>query len=587
MKRSVLVPLLVSVLLLIAVARVLSTYSVTGETFDEPCHVAAAIELLDQHTYRLDPYNTPLARIFIGLPLYLSGSRMPQFAADDPSRNNYIDVGNKILHNGNFAHNLALARYGVLPLFFLAASVVFLWCRREFGDMAAVVSILLFTTVPTILAFSSIAYSDMATAFAQPAALFAFTLWLESPNRKTSIWLGVTFGLALLAKFTSLIYVPAGVVAILLVRFLWSRKTSERSNSVTAHAPKAGKRILQLAAASLIAMFVVWGGYLFSSGPLQQSMGLSPSSLPSFQHFPAVLRPAIRGIILKNPTLPAPWLIEGIADSYAFNKDAPPSYFMGQVKHGGWWYFFIFDLALKAPPAFLILGTVGMIALLAHRELPWTALSPAAPIIAILLATTTTKVYYGVRHIIIVFALLAIVGGYGASYLWQVQGRRRLAARALLCGLLVWQIASSVSAGRDFLAYFNFMAGSDPSRIFVTGCDLDCGQDLPLLSEELRARKISHVTLALWTAADMTQTDLPAFDVARPSKPVGGWFAVSLRSLRTGTVFHENYPQNAFDWLSQYQPVQHIGKSILLYKLPEGTIFPEQMKAEQQTGLPR
>jgi hypothetical protein len=73
------------------------------------------------------------------------------------------------------------------------------------------------------------------------------------------------------------------------------------------------------------------------------------------------------------------------------------------------------------------------------------------------------------------------------------------------------------------------------------------------LSTDLRARKVSHVTLALWTSADMSKTDLPPFEVAQPSTPISGWFAISLRSLRMGDVFHETYPQNAFDWLSQYQ----------------------------------
>jgi hypothetical protein len=50
---------------------------------------------------------------------------------------------------------------------------------------------------------------------------------------------------------------------------------------------------------------------------------------------------------------------------------------------------------------------------------------------------------------------------------------------------------------------------------------------------------------------------------------VTGWFAISLRALREGDVFHQSYPENAFDWLSPYRPVQRIGKTILLYYIPE------------------
>ena len=48
-------------LALIAVIRIVSSYSQTSQAFDEPCHVAAAIELLARHTYKLDPVHPPLA----------------------------------------------------------------------------------------------------------------------------------------------------------------------------------------------------------------------------------------------------------------------------------------------------------------------------------------------------------------------------------------------------------------------------------------------------------------------------------------------------------------------------------------------
>jgi len=57
----------------------------------------------------------------------------------------------------------------------------------------------------------------------------------------------------------------------------------------------------------------------------------------------------------------------------------------------------------------------------------------------------------------------------------------RSAIGAAVVALLVWQAAESASAQSDFLAYFNQLAGKDSSSVLVTGCDLDCGQDLFLL----------------------------------------------------------------------------------------------------------
>src|SRR5579864_1724937 len=81
----------------IALVRIVSTYSQTAQAFDEPCHVAAAIEFLDLHRYTLDPVHPPLARIAIGLPLYLAGERYPNLPVTDQPIS-YNDVGNGVLY---------------------------------------------------------------------------------------------------------------------------------------------------------------------------------------------------------------------------------------------------------------------------------------------------------------------------------------------------------------------------------------------------------------------------------------------------------------------------------------------------------
>jgi len=57
--RKRFVAVVIVLLVLIAVTRVLLTYKVTAQGFDEPGHVAAAIELLDHGTYTLDPLHPP------------------------------------------------------------------------------------------------------------------------------------------------------------------------------------------------------------------------------------------------------------------------------------------------------------------------------------------------------------------------------------------------------------------------------------------------------------------------------------------------------------------------------------------------
>ena len=549
-------------LVLLGAWRIAITYSSTPQTFDEPCHVAAALEFLDRGTYELDPIHPPLARIAIGTPLYLAGERYPTSGRAATS-SNYNDVGNSILYDsGQYARNLRLARYGVLPFFLFAAAVVFVWARRLFGDLAALLATALFTTIPIVLAFSATAYTDIVAAATQSASFFAFQLWLEKRSLRKCILLGLAAGLALLAKATTLLYLPAAGLAMWGTRLLL-----ERREKMPARGPIARILMRDLAISLVIAAVVLWGGYRFSIGHLSDAMHLSPAAMPSFQHFPAPLRSAVRRLALANPVVPAPAFLRGTAEAWVLNKSAPESYLLGQRKAGGFWNFFLVGVAVKTPIPVLILGTIGFLAVL-RRGRRWATLAPPVCALAILLVTMPVTYNAGVRHVLVVFPLLAIVAGYAGSLLWKWDGKQRLRMRLAVVLLLAWQIVSTVSAQHDYIAYFNEFAAADPGRVLVAGCDLDCGQDVFRLAADLRARHVAHVSLALWSSADMGRMGLPSFDVLQPGQPATGWVAISERALRFGDVFHSQYPPGAFDWLAKYQPAGHVGKTILLYNIP-------------------
>jgi hypothetical protein len=554
---------LAALFVLIAVGRVLASYKHTAQGFDEPCHVAAGIEFLDRHTYTLDPIHPTLARVAVALPLYLAGERLPKL--EPPASLNYNAVGDAILNDsGHYLRNLVLARLGMLPFLLLGCGVVFLWARREYGGLAAVMAVALFTTIPSVLAFSSVAYTDMAAASTQVLAFWALGAWLEKNNSRSAAGLGLAAGLTLLAKTTALIFLPACGVSVALVKWWLTRDKEKNPHSLPWSYAK------QLAMAGAIAVMVVWAGYGFSVGRVDESMNLSPASMPEFRSFPAPVANIGRHLILSDPEVPVPALIKGLATIWAINGSQPQTYLLGHIKRGGWWYFFLVAVAVKSPIPFLILLAVGLLALRdSVTEGRWSAIVPVVCAATVLLVTMPAKINYGVRHVLVVFPLFAMVAGCGCSYLWHRRDGQRAFFRAALVALLLWQCISTVRASGDFLAYFNELAGKDPSKVLVAGCDLDCGQDLFGLVDELKRRHVSHVTLALWTSADVGKMGLPAFDVAQPYQPATGWFAISLRALRFGDLFHSTYPPGAFAWLDRYQPVARVGKTILLYHIPE------------------
>ncbi len=252
-------PALACAIVVVAVIRILASYGTTAQAFDEPCHVAAGIEFLDHGTYALDPVHPPLARIAIGLPLLLAGERYPHLSDNDRGRDDYNVVGNHILYDsGHFARNLLLARLGVLPFFLLGAWVVYRWAMHASGKPAAMIAVFLFCTTPAVLAFSSIAYTDIVAASTQLAAMFCFALWLETPSRSRTLLMALTFGLALLAKFTTFLYLSS---ACLLMAGIWIWKRS--GTKPVDWAARSRKLIFALA----LALLIVWGGYRFSSPP--------------------------------------------------------------------------------------------------------------------------------------------------------------------------------------------------------------------------------------------------------------------------------------------------------------------------------
>lgn len=561
----------VCLLALVAVLRIVMTYPFTSQGYDEPGHIAAGMEWLDRGTYLIDPYHPPMSRVAMALPLYLAGERLPtNLPTPDPvhpdtagyNSLSYTAVGNAILYDsGHYLRNLSLARSGILPFFLFGTILVFAWTARQFGGSSGVFAVALFTTLPVVLAFSGLAYTDLPAAAMQCACIFVFTCWLGNPSLRWTALLGGTAGLAFLSKFTALVFLPSAALAIVICKWVLERRTE--STKSKAWVPK-------LAMALMIALLIAWGGYRFSRGHIRAGMHLSPDSIPSFQHFPAALRPAARALLLEDPVLPFPEVLSGLAGAWVLNKTESRSYLLGKTRNGGWWYFFLVAIALKTPLPFLLLCLIGawFSVKLARETGHWQPLAPLAAVLAILIVSTRVHYDVGLRHFLVLFPLLAVLAGCGAAFLVSRQGSRRTWGPAVLALLFLWQTVSSLRAGNDYISYFNELAASDPSHDLVTGCDLDCGQDLFRLSDELHRYRATHVSMAVWSTAELKNFALPNFDVLRPFQPTTGWVAISLRSLRLGDVQRLDYPTGAFAWLDHYKPVGQAGRTILLYYIP-------------------
>jgi len=542
----------------LGIFRIVAAYPSISLAYDEPAHIACGMEWLDKGTFQLEPLHPPLARMAAAIGPYLAGARLPQVGSVSDSTGTSFDIypaGNQILYtHDQFAHNLALARMGEVPFFLVGAILVFFWARSLYGAWPAVGGIFLYTTLPAILAFAGLAYVDFALSVFLPCTLFLFVRWLELPSLKRAAGLGVAAGLAVLSNLSALFFTPICGVAI-LGGWIWRRRESGFPWRVY---------LRTAVIAVFLSALVIWAGYRFSITPLHQAFAQPAQDVAQL---PGPIRSIARTIMRIDPPVPAPDFFRGILASWAQNKKSLPSYALGQVRRGGFWYFYWLDLGLKTPLPFLILAFGGIL-LSIRSNRSWQCLAPMLSTIAILLVLMIVKVDFGIRHILFIYPLLTVAASGAIFFLWQARPRWPRLIPALLAGLLISQFVSSISAHPDYIAYFNAMGGKHPEERLLFGCDLDCGQDVEKLAQAAQARGISHLTLQLWTSADLRRSQLPSFNTLELYKPTTGWIAISVLYLQSGHGIFDATATDGYAWLNRYQPVAYIGKTIRLYNIP-------------------
>ena len=557
------------VLAVVAVLRIGATYGVLSQTWDEPAHIASGMEWLERGSYTYERQHPPLARIAVALGPYLSGIRIPtayRLDSDGQRVSVVTDVkdrmwveGNLILHSGGrYTRNLALARMGVLPFFLLGVVVVWLWAGRLFGRPAGLIAALIYTTSPNVLAHAGFATTDMIVTGAMLAAIYAFTVWIEKPTSKRSAWLGLAVGASVISKFSSLLLLPVCFLTVLGLRWVMS------GEGLRARIEIGRGRWKGIAITALTTFGVCWAIYSFSLGPL--------TTAAAQQRALAEGTPGVVGVVKdyyysvgQHPIFPLSELVDGVRAVAEHQSQGHRSYLFGEVREGGWWYYYPVAMFFKTPTAFLLLSAIGLLGLIGRprSERSWQSVVPGACAALVVLAMIPSNINIGLRHVLLAYPLLAIVAGYGSTLLWS--SPRRL-IRYSLPVLLLAQVTASLVAHPDYLAYFNAFAGREPDRILVHG-DLDWGQDMGRLARKVDELGIEELSLAYFGSAHPPLHMSIPIHRLMPGKPAAGWIAISRLRLRYDDTITP--PFDGFAWLDEYTPVARVGKSILLYNVPD------------------
>ena len=531
--------MLAVVLVLIGSARIASTYSVFSHTMDEPDHLGAGMQYLSTGLYTYEAAHTPLARVFAAAGPWVAGERFHN--GPIPYTESF-----RILGSGqHYQRILTLGRLGILPFFWVASLVVFLWGRRCAGPLAAVIATLLFTTLPPVLAHAGLITTDMALTAMVAAAAYAGLLWSEKPSWGRTVVLGLTVALALAAKLSAIPYLAAAWFLMYAGHLYRARPGPGIAACLVVFGREIRRRWLSAAAALGVASLTIWAVYSFHFGPVEY----------------------------LHTRLPAPEFFDGLAEVWKHNQDGHASYLLGQRRHTGVWYFFPVTLAVKTPLAMLLmLLWAPWLVRVRGRAGVATAVAFSA---GILLFAMTSRINIGVRHVLPVYVGFAIVCGAAVAGVLQqpsdqepsdhqssdkVKPRRWQPVQFTMLALLMWHVASGAWQHPDYLPYTNEIAGNHPED-FVGDSDLDWGQDMKRLGEYFARIGVSEVTFRPYniTYVTMGGPPLPRMLPGEWDHPSPGWNAVSLSEWK---VF--NHP----GWIDGRQPQVRIGRTTWLWYFP-------------------
>jgi len=638
-------------------------------TLNEPAHLAAGIS--NWQFARFDVYcvNPPLVRMLASVPVLLSGMETDWRAYHEgPGARPEFSLGEAFVEaNGEQATKLfVLARWVCIPFSLLGGWICYCWGRELCEDdnpstspfatgerkLAGLLALTLWCFCPNVLAHGALITPDIGATALALAACYAFWRWLKEPTWWWTFCSGLVLGVSQLTKLTLVILYPLSILLWVVYRWVKQRECSgctsldEAKKRFPHTLPEDGEKktllsslgarqswwlheLAMLFVRAVIAVYIVNLGYFFEG---------SLTRLGDFRFVSAALRAE------PDHDKPRPGTGNRFADSWLgglrvplpktyvlgidlqmrdFESYGRPSYLRGEFRETGWWYYYLYALAVKVPlgtSALVILAaTAGALRktlappLCAGRCISWrdefTLLAPAMVILA--LVSSQTGFSEHMRYVLPCFPFVFVWIGRVAFVFtreWWHSGpsmrkERDMAKRSTAMGrravtgmaaaALIWSIGSSLWVYPHSLSYFNELVGGPmggPKHLINS--NLDWGQDLLFLKDWLhdhseagpsqpRRAPISLIYFGYFNPRHAgIEYTVPDALVERQDGPVPvevippGWYAVSVNFVRGYPWFvykpdgtKAGVSQNALAAFQRLKPVAIAGYSIYIYKV--------------------
>jgi len=576
-------------IIIIAAAVVLAIASSWNDSLvvDEVPHIGAGYSYLVKGDMRLNMEHPPLAKDLAAIPLLFLNLNQSAFQSKfwQTDVNGQWEFGRLFIFNsGNDADLIRhLARLPMLLFFILSAALLFKWARRLYGNAGAIISLVLFSFSPTVIAHSRFVTTDMAALFGVLLATYFFINYLKNQTTKNLIIAGLVFGVALLCKFSTVLLVPFFV----LLALLYPSRRRVHTFFFT---------ILIFAIGVVIVLWPVYYFHIRNYPPEKQQYDARHILTSVYRKISAPLSLEIKA---SGQPLLRPLAQYSLGALRVLHQNTEPhnTFFMGDVLYYGSHLYFPIVYFIKEPLAWWALVLIALLAISTQvKSLKFKVTSLTdwikahfeefAMILWLLIywvSSINSTLNIGVRHLLPTypFAIL-LVSGQIAKIGQRVKEKSKkifLTFGLLLLTLLGWYVIENLRVFPYYLTYFNQVAGGPSGGYrYVTDSNLDWGQDLIRFSNWVKEKNIPKIELDYFGWADQAyylgsrfewlwrEKYQNAEDFKARNKS-DGWLAISVTFLQEtqGPPEQPQYPN--YLWLKSYQPVAIIGHSIFVYHI--------------------
>ncbi len=556
---------------------------------DESAHLAAGISHWQTGTYSMYRVNPPLPRMLAVLPVLLASpntdgiypietpgiraefrSERP-FVADNAER--YFDL-------------VCLARLAGVGWSLLGGWLIYCWGRELYGAAAGCLALALWCFEPNVLAFAQVVLPDLPATVAALAAAYAYWRYLRSPTWGRAWFAGVLLGIAELTKFTLLVFYVVWPLLWLIHRL------GPRNPALS-----LWKQACQLLLILGLSVLVINLGYEFrESGRRLEEIPFVSRTLSGMSGDKSFLDAAnrFRDTWFGRTPVPVPVdYLRGIdvqRSNLEYLGERTGSYLAGEWREVGWWYYYLYAMAVKVPLGIWCLVLWALALSLSRRPASahWTdELSVWLPALAVLvLVSSQTGFNHHMRYVLPLFPFALVSAGKLAYFLrWD----RRMAA-VIVLALVVWSAASSLRLHPHYLSYFNELGGGpNEGHRHLVDSNIDYGQDLLFLKDWLAAHPEARpLQLAYFGGVDPSivgiQFTLPS------ASPQPGHFAISVSYLRGSTLVSApngrggkvGISRDGYSYFQHFTPIAKAGYSIFIYHIT----LEEANRVRRELGLP-